>query len=107
MCVISCVHRMVVVLKRGPWRLYLFKLYQKKSPYILRLLYRNFIHGNQLILSGNLLLRENSYHIANCLKSFNFELFFVCQLKFSMGSLVHLHTMFLYLEKSMTYFRAY
>jgi len=85
-----------VISKKEPlyFALALQKLYSRKSV--------KFV-----ILSGNLLLRENSYHIANCLKSFNFELFFVCQLKFSMGSLVHLHTMFLYLEKSMTYFRAY
>jgi len=69
-----------MVLKRGPWPLYPFKLYQKRCPYILRLLYIKFIRGKQVklfILCGNLLLRESPFHIVSCLKSFDFKLFFV------------------------------
>jgi len=34
-----------------------------------------------IFLSGNLLLRESPFHSLNCLKSFDFELLFVCTLK--------------------------
>jgi len=39
------------------------------------------------ILSGNLLLRESTFHIANCLKLFDFTLFFVYTLKLLKGPL--------------------
>jgi len=52
----------------------------ERRPYILHMLYKNFVHWKQIkffILSGNSLLRESQFHIANCLKSFDFKLFFV------------------------------
>jgi len=52
------------------------------------------------ILSGNLLLRESTFHIANCLKLFDFTLFFVYTLKLLKGPLWHIFL--LCFEKRMT-----
>ena len=52
----------------------------KKGPYILHILHKKFTCWKQFkffILSGNLLLRECPFHIANCLKLFDFTVFFV------------------------------
>jgi len=56
----------------------------ERGLYILHMLYRNFIRWKQVnffILSGNLLLHEGTFHIINCLKSFDLKLFFVYTLK--------------------------
>ena len=52
----------------------------RKGPYILHTLYRSFIRWKQVqifILFGNLLLRESTFCVVNCLKSIDFKLFFV------------------------------
>jgi len=52
----------------------------ERRHYILHMLYRNFNRWKQakcFILSENLLLLESQFCIANCLKSFDFNLFFV------------------------------
>jgi len=67
--------------------------YIKKGPYILNMLHRNFTRWKQfifLVLSGNLLLRESPFHIVNCLKLFDFTLFFVYALKLLKGPLWHI-----------------
>jgi len=46
------------------------------------------------MLTGTLLLRETHFHIANCLKSFDFKLFFVYTLKSLRGSSVTSHIIF-------------
>jgi len=53
------------------------------------------------ILSGNLLLRKSTFHIVNCLKLFNFTLFFVYTLKLQKGPFWHIFL--LYFEKHMTF----
>ena len=56
----------------------------RKGPRTLHMLHRNFIHWKQVhvfILSRNLLLRESPFHFVNCLKSFDFKLFFFCTLQ--------------------------
>jgi len=60
----------------------------KKVPYILHMLRKNFACWKQFkffILSENLLLRERTFHIVNCLKVFDFTLFFVYTLKLLKG----------------------
>jgi len=78
----------------------------KKGPYILHMLYRNFIRWNQgkfFILSGNLLLRESTFYIVNCLKSFGFKLFFVYTFKLLRGPFRHICTkILLYFDKHMS-----
>jgi len=55
-------------------------------------------------LFGNLLLRESPFYIVNCLKLFDFTLFFVYTLKLLKGPLWHIFL--LYFEKHMTCSRA-
>ena len=79
----------------------------KKGPYILYMLHKNFNGWKQFkffILSGNLLLRESPFHIINCLKLFDFTLFFAYTLKLVKGSLRRMFL--LYFEKHMTWSRA-
>ena len=86
---------------------YVCSRYIKKGPYILHMLHKNFTCWKQLkffILSGNLLLRESPFHIVNCLKLFDFKLFFVYTLKLLKGPLWHIFL--LYFEKHMTCSRA-
>jgi len=66
----------------------------KQGLYILHMLYRNvcLLKVNFFILSGNLLLRESPFHIASCLKLFDFKLFFVYTLNLLRSS--HCHIMF-------------
>jgi len=60
------------------------------------------------MLSWNLLLRESQFHFVNCLKSFDFKLFFVHALKLMRGYVWHICMKFLfYFDKHMTFFRAY
>jgi len=69
------------------------------------MLHKNFTCWKQFkffILSGNLLLRGSPFHIVNCLKLFDFTLFYT--LKLFKGSLRH--TFLLYFEKHMTFSRA-
>jgi len=70
------------------------------------MLHKNFTCWKQFkffILSGNFRLRESPFHIVNCLKLFNFTLFFVYTLKMLKGLLwrIFLH----YFEKHMTFSR--
>ena len=77
------------------------------APYILQMLQKNFTCWKQfkfLILSGNFLLRESLFHIVNCLKLFDFTLFFVYTLELLKGPLWHIFL--LYFEKHMTFSRA-
>ena len=46
------------------------------------------------ILSGNLLLRESPFQIVNCLKLFDFTLFFVYTLKLLKAPLAHIFALF-------------
>ena len=55
-------------------------------------------------MSGNLLLHENPFHTVNCLKLFNFTLFFVYTIKLLKGSLWHIFL--IYFEKRMTFSKA-
>ena len=55
-------------------------------------------------MSENLLLRESPFHIVNCLKLFDFALFFVYTLKLLKGPLWRIFL--LYFEKHMTCSRA-
>ena len=81
------------------WILYLgvrSKLSEREP--ILHMLFRNFIRWKQVkffILPGNLLLRENPFHILKCLKSYDFKLFFFYTLKLLWGPYVTLHIIFL------------
>ena len=75
----------------------------KKIPYILHMLHKNFTCWKQFkffILSGNLLLRESPFGTVNCLKLFDFTLFFIYTLKLLKGPLWHIFL--LYFEKHMT-----
>jgi len=88
-----------MVLKKGPFPQCLFTLHEK-SPYILHMLHKNFTCWKQFkffILSGNLLLRDSPFHTVNCLKLFDFTLFFVYTLKLLKGPLWHIFL--LYFEK--------
>ena len=72
----------------------------KKGPYILHMLYRNFIcwhHSKFFIFSENLLLRESTFYIVNCLKSFGFKLFFVYIFKLLRGPFRHICTKFCFI----------
>jgi len=89
-----------MVLKKGPFPQCLFTLHEK-SPYILHMLHKNFTCWKQFkffILSGNLLLRDSPFHTVNCLKLFDFTLFFVYTLKLLKGLLWHIFL--LYFEKT-------
>ena len=75
----------------------------KNGPYILHTLHKNFTYWMQFkffILSGYVLLREGPFHIVNCLKLFDFTLFFVYTLKLLKGPRWHISL--LYFEKHMT-----
>jgi len=79
----------------------------KQFPYILHMLHINFTCWKQIkffTLSRNLVLRESPFHIVNCLKLFDFTLFFVYTLKLLKGPLWHIFL--LYFEKHMTCSRA-
>jgi len=87
----------ILSLKKVPWLLYLLKLCQRRSPYILNLLYRNFVswkQGKFFVLSGNLPQRESPLYTVNCFKSFDCKLFFAYALQLLRGSLTHLHIAF-------------
>jgi len=78
----------------------------KKGPYILHMLHKHFTYRKQFkffILSGHLLLCGSRFHIVNCLKLFDFTMFFVYTLKLLKGFLRHIFL--LYFEKHMTCFR--
>jgi len=86
---------------------YICSRYIKKCPYVLHILHKNFTCWKQFkffILSGNFLLRESPFHIVNCLKVFNFTLFFVYTLKLLKGPIWHVFL--LYFEKHITFSRA-
>jgi len=80
----------------------------KRGPYISHMLQKKFTCRNKfnyLILSGNLFLRKNPFRNVNCLKSFDFALFFVYTLKLLKNPAWH--NSLLYFEKIMSGFRAY
>jgi len=94
-------------LEKGPIALMFVHVTSKKGPYILHMLHKNFTCWKQFklfILTGNLLLRESPFHIANCLKLFDFTLFFCLHIKVVKGPLWHIFL--LYFEKHMTCSRA-
>ena len=65
----------------------------KKGPSILNMLHKSFTRWKQFkffILSGKFLLRESPIHFLNCLKLFDFTLFFVYTLKLLKGPLWHI-----------------
>jgi len=78
----------------------------KNGPFISHMLHKNSTCRMQFkffIFSGNLLLRESPFHIVNCLKLFDFTLFFVYTLKLLKGPLIFFFALFLlYFEKHMT-----
>jgi len=75
-------------LEKGPIAPIFVHVTSKKGPYMLRMLHKSFTCWKQckfFILSGNLLLRESPFRNVNCLKLFNFTLFFVYTLKLLNG----------------------
>jgi len=98
-----------MVLKKGPLPLCLFTLDQKNGPFVSHMLHKNSTSRMQFeffIFSGNLLLRESPFHIVNCLKFFDFTLFFVHTLKLLKGPLIFFALFVLYFEKHMTCYGA-
>jgi len=76
-------------LEKGPVALFVH-VTSKKRPYILHMLHKNFTRWKPFkffILSANLLLRENPFHIVNYLKLLDFTLFFVYTLMLLKGLL--------------------
>ena len=104
---VTCTIYGLLVLTKGSLSLYLFTLHQN-GAYILNRLHKHFTCWKQFkyfILPGNLLLRESSFDIVNCLKLFNCTLFFIYTLKLLKGP--GLWRLFLlYFEKQMTFSRA-
>jgi len=105
MCAIS--YEQYMVLKRGYGSYICSSYIKKRAPisytcYIASVKYRASAYTETLFAEnnlnfhffGNLLLRESAYHIVNCLKSFDFLLFFAYSLKLLRGSLDHLHIIF-------------
>jgi len=72
------------------------------------MLLRNYIRWKQVIffiLFNSLLLRESSFRIVNCLKSFDFKMFFVYTLHLLRSPYWRICTKFLlYFDKHMTCF---
>jgi len=95
-----------MVLKKGPLLLYLFMLHQKKTPVFYTCYTKILLAESNLnfSLSENLLLHENPFHIVNCLKFFEFTLFFVYTLKLFKAPLWHIF--FCFILKNMTCSRA-
>jgi len=95
-------------LEKGPNAPMFVHVTSKKGPYILHMLHKYYFTCRKqfkfFILSGNLLLRENPFHTANCLKLFDFTLFFVYTLKLLKGRLWPIFL--LCFEKHMTCSRA-
>ena len=78
-------------LEKEPLALFV-RVTSKKIPYILHMLHKNFTRWKQFkffILSGNLLRRRSPFYIVNCLKLFDFTLFFVYTLNLLKGPLLH------------------
>jgi len=77
-CVISCVQHVVLKWAHGP---YICSSHIKAGAPIFCSCYAETLFAKTklsfLIFSGNLLLRENPFYTTNCLKSFDFKLFFV------------------------------
>jgi len=73
-----------MAMKKGPLPLCLFTLHQTRAP-LFYTCYTKILLLKAIqiffILSGSLLLRESPFHIVNCLKLFDFTLFFVYILK--------------------------